>query len=798
MWKKTWLLGFLMMATALSGCDCGGGGVIGGNDAGNTMADGGGGGGNTDGGGGGNTDGGGGTDDGGTGGPTLGTLAITPTSPILAVTGSTPVTQQFKVTGTFSDGHTEDVTGQAIFSIDDTRLGLFGGGSLFTSSTDVGGISTVRARIGTTSVSTPITVRLEQKVSDSGSSGLPTDPGSKFGGAPDPDASHKPKIVYPNTGVMVPPNLGQLEIHFLPNNASTTLFELAFTSDITDVRVYLRCYLPSGVALPSGVSRGCIYTPEAKVWKFLAESNRGRQQQVKLTVRATDDSGGPVATSDPIALQFARAELKGALYYWTTSGGTGVMRYDFAGTGAQTANAVLKASNINATSISCVGCHALSRNGKKLVAEVNGQNDGRLGLVDLSTHDPSGVKNVPLAQSGVKLSNFESWNPDGTKFVGVYADSGATKYNLMIFNGDTAAFETEIANTGTKSNPANHPDWSLDGNTIAYMSMGLAGTNQRSFKGAINMVTKAGTDWSAPVTVVPSQAGKHRYYPSVAPDNSFLVYDESTCPTSGADAETDCNGDTDPSARLWAAKLQASATRVELARANQGGAMDGTETKLTNSYPKWSPFVTRGNNGDTSRLMWLTFSSSRNFGLRTTRAASGSTENTKSTLLWMAAVDPDKLAQGVDPSYPAFALPFQDLTTSNHIAQWAQYLVSNGCSTDTEACGPGVGTCCNGLQCVQKNQDPPIPCDVSGACTCQPIPTCAPSFQKCSAAQPCCDGTSCVDDSTGGACSGSSCTCKPPCSGTGQICGGSSACCDGLSCVPSSSGGSNTCQVILK
>lgn len=795
--KKTWLLGLLMVATALSGCDCGGNGGTGGNDAGNTTADGGGdgGGGNTDGGGGGNTDGGGGgTDDGGNGGATLGTLAITPTGPILAVTGSTPVTQQFKVTGTFTDGHTEDVTGQATFSIDDTRLGLFGGGSLFTSSTTVGGNSTVRARIGTTSVSTPITVRLEQKVPDSasGSSSLPTDPGSKFGGSADPDSSHKPKIVYPNNGVMVPPNLGQLEIHFLPNNASATLFELAFQNAITDVRVYLRCYLPSGFTLPSGVTRGCIYTPSDTVWKFLAESNRGGQQ-VKLTVRATDDSGtGLVATSDPIALQFARAEIKGALYYWTTSGGTGVMRYDFAGTGTQKANAVLKAGNINATSIGCVGCHALSRNGKKLVAEVNGQNDGRLGLVDLSTHDPALSKNVPLAQSGTKLSNFESWNPDGTKFVGTYADSGSTRYNLMIFNGDTAAFESEIANTGTKTNPANHPDWSLDGSAIAYMSMGLAGTNQRSYKGAINMVTaKSGGGWNDPVTVVPSQSGKNRYYPAIAPDNSFLVYNESTCP-SGSDSHTDCNGDTDPTAKLWAAKLEAGATRVELAKANVGGPLD-TRTTLTNSYPKWSPFVTRGNNGDTSRLMWVTFSSSRNYGLRVMPSATG--ENDRTTLLWMAAVDPDKVTQGVDPSYPSFALPFQDISTSNHIAQWAQYLVSNGCSTDSESCGSAGSTCCNGLQCVQKNQDPPIPCDVAGACVCQPIPTCAPSFEKCSAAQPCCDGTSCVDDSTGGACSGSSCTCKPPCSGVNQACG-TSACCDGLSCV--SGTGGNTCQVILK
>ncbi|MFE8600420.1 hypothetical protein [Archangium violaceum] len=787
MWKKTWLIGILVAATTLSGCSCGPN--PNGPDGGIT----------TDGGPNDKPDGGGNGPDGGDGGldddPTLGSLSISPTKPLITVSGSTASSQKFTVMGTFSDGHTEDVTGRATFSIDDTRLGLFLG-STFNSSTTVGGTSFVRARIGTKSVSTDITVKLDQKVPDTtaptGTTPLPANPDGRFNGAA--DASRKPQIVYPNHGVMVPPNLGQLEIHFLSGPSSNTLFELQFTNTITDVRVYLRCYLPSGFTPPSGAvpsgQRGCIYTPAENVWKFLAESNRGGLQ-VRLIVRATDDTGsGTVGISDPISIQFARAEIKGALYYWTTSGGTGVMRYDFAGTGAATATAALRASNIN-TSVSCVGCHALSRNGKKLVAEVNGQNDGRLALIDLSSFDAATDK-VNLAQSGAKLSNFESWNPDGTKFVGVYADSGTNRYTLKLFNGDTAAYEGEIAGTGTSTNPANHPDWSADGKTIAYMSMGQAGTNQRSFKGSIKMVTEKTGGWNEPVTVVPSLSGRNRFYPAIAPDSSFLVYNESVCPS--GDAHTDCNGDTDPSAKLWAAKLESNATPVELANANKGGVMDKTTTSLTNSYPKWSPFVTRGNSGDTSRLMWVTFSSSRKYGLRQPVTASG--ENPWGTLLWMAAVDPDKVGTG-DPSYTAFALPFQDINTSNHIAQWASYLVSNGCRTDLESCGSGAGTCCNGLQCVQQNQDPPIPCDVDGACLCQAIPVCKLSFEACSTASPCCEGLRCLDNATGGDCAGGSCTCTPPCSGFGQACGAVSACCDGLKCVTGTSG-SNICQPDIK
>jgi len=42
----------------------------------------------------------------------------------------------------------------------------------------------------------------------------------------------------------------------------------------------------------------------------------------------------------------------------------------------------------------------------------------------------------------------------------------------------------------------------------------------------------------------------------------------------------------------------------------------------------------------------------------------------------MTAVDPDAAALGEDPSSPAFAVPFQDITTSNHIAQWTTQVVA--------------------------------------------------------------------------------------------------------------------------
>jgi hypothetical protein len=44
-------------------------------------------------------------------------------------------------------------------------------------------------------------------------------------------------------------------------------------------------------------------------------------------------------------------------------------------------------------------------------------------------------------------------------------------------------------------------------------------------------------------------------------------------------------------------------------------------------------------------------------------------------LIWMVAVEPDKALAGEDPSSPAFAIPYQDLGTSNHIAQWTERII---------------------------------------------------------------------------------------------------------------------------
>src|SRR5262245_33860532 len=153
-------------------------------------------------------------------------ITVTPADQTLVIAGTTPATSAYKADGTFKDGHHEDITSRVFFSLADAGLGNFAGPA-FTSQTDHGGITSVRAEAGNVSGSTSLTLLFRQRGNDPASGNLPPDPGSKFGGTLDPGRA--PDLVYPNDGVLVPPNLGKLEFHFHPG-ANNTLFELSFAN----------------------------------------------------------------------------------------------------------------------------------------------------------------------------------------------------------------------------------------------------------------------------------------------------------------------------------------------------------------------------------------------------------------------------------------------------------------------------------------------------------------------------------------------------------------------------------------
>jgi hypothetical protein len=580
-------------------------------------------------------------------------ITVLPADQELVIDGTEPAISKYQAIGTYADGRTEDITDRVGFSLANGELGGFNGAD-FKSGLEFGGRTRVIAVYAGAQGDTGLTLRIKQRYSDPAAS-LPADPSAPFAGPV--DATRAPDVVYPNDGVVLPPNLGRLEVHLLPG-ANNTLFEIAFANALTDVIVYTRCVAP--------LNGGCIYTPDARVWKWIAETNRGGDD-VKIVTRGTDDSGSGVGTSSSIALAFSYANVKGGIYYWKASGGamseSAIMRFDFGSATQQTAERFVGPDKAGGK---CVGCHALSRDGTKMVAAAGGWDVEDSLFVDVGT----AARTATPAKAA-----FMAWNPDATAYVGVYAYTGTPTHNLMLFDGTSGAMTGTIDVGATAAASTSHPDWSPDGKRIVYVRTGQASedglNNQRFYGGSIQMVEQQGSGFGAPTTLVPAEVGRNRYYPSFSPDSALLAFNESTCTKAPPDRA--CNADSDPTATMFVVKPDPTAMPVALARANAPGKLD-TASALTNSWPKWAPFEFQRTQTPGSRLIWLTFSSTRSYGLR--KAPTGaSPESVSGSLLWMVAIDPDRALAGQDPSAAAFALPFQDLESSNHIAQWTKEVV---------------------------------------------------------------------------------------------------------------------------
>jgi hypothetical protein len=592
--------------------------------------------------------------------PGLTSLSISPTSATLSISFGGPAkSQQYRVTGTVN-GHSQDVTDQVGYSLSLPSIVTISGGGLATTLGMGGGVVIVTASASGVSASATLTVQYGFTGPDPGPAGqgVPSNSGTIFSTGTN-DAPRAPQLIYPNDGVLFPPNVTGIEIHFMPGN-NNTLFEVSFAGPVSTIKTFIRCQSPAGI-------NGCIYLPDPGIWSSVAISNAG-QGQVTLTVRGTDDTGSSVGNSSSFHMTFTHDSIEGALYYWTTSGKTAIMRWDFGGS-TTTSAAYLTPTNTDGST--CVGCHALAPDGSKIVASAGGQSQGHLLLWDIVNN--VALQPYPLGQK----SQFESWNADGSQFVGVYGDGTQMgPSNLMIFDGTMGTVVQTIDLGGLR---ADHPDWSKNmggANTIAFTSVDPVAktTDQRPATGGIDFIQYNGNSWGAPQTLVPQQLGNNRYYPAIAPDGNLLVYDESTCtngtPTMGQPADKSCDADTDATATIMYTSLQ-GATPIPLGHANGPGVADMGATALTNSFPKWAPFVERLD--EMNSVYWLTFSSTRQYGLRSPPAPADMDETNKGTLIWMVGISPG--IGGGDPSFSAFCLPFQDITTSNHIAQWTKYFI---------------------------------------------------------------------------------------------------------------------------
>jgi hypothetical protein len=587
----------------------------------------------------GNNGGGGGNGgSGGGSGTVVETLVVTPADAVLEVDSAGGVTQAYEV----HDKGGGDVTAKAKLYVDDGTMGSFNGAT-FTASGLAGGVTTVHAVVGDEVGSTKLTVRIKKIVI---APGAPADAPSHFGGAAGGAA---PVMVYPPDGALIPPNLNELEVQFTPP-AGATLFEVSFVGPALDLKIYTPCVT---------VGAGCGLLPDEATWKLLSHASASTTVDVGL--RSSSPSG--VGAAAARKLSFGDEDLSGGLYYWAAASGS-INRYDF-GKRGQTAEKWYTAQQSGST---CVGCHVLSRNGQRIAVGMNIPGPAQLRTLDVATRatlfdSGAGGGGFP-GMGGGSGSNFEALSPDGSRAL---VNSGANLGMIDTANGMSLG--------GSLMN-ATMPDWSADGNLVVFVRsgagcpLGLCGSQPGVSMGTLLVAPVNGNAFGAETTIL--TGGGNNYYPSFAPDGKWVAFN-----------------------RAAADSYDAVDAKVMVVAAAGGSAIDLTAVNASagNSWPKFAPFVQKFQG---EPVFWLTFSSRRDYGLRLQQSTTA--RDMQIAQLWMVAVSPKRLAAG-DGGYPAFWLPFQDLKTGNHIAQWTEKVERAPCSaTDTSNCRPDE--MCVGNECV--------------------------------------------------------------------------------------------------
>lgn len=590
----------------------------------------------------------------------LATIEVTPASAEL-VGGDVNQSQAFTATGRFKDGSTRDLSSVVSWKVAVPNL-LVMNGATATPTGARGGDTTLTASVGPAAGTANVRVKWVKTVLAPGADAAAK---AKFDNAA-VDGALAPTLAYPLADALVPPNLPPMEIQWKPA-AGTTVFDVSFASATIDLHVITPCNA-------IGATGGCGLALDKTTWSSVTSTLAG-EDPADVVVRGAGATPGKIGASAKSAIQLAKDDIKGGLYYFNTLAvGTtkpGIYRYDFAT--AQVGPFY--------TAGQCAGCHALSKDGTKMLAPIctDARGCGRpmqLAVVDVAT------KQVVTPAYPVGDSDTQTWTPDNKFYVTTPTcatisptppGACATNANGVMSLID-AATNAKVGNVPAGAG-AMYPSFSNDGKKLVYARGG-------SFKGPLGIqrsslflldfdASQSSPAWGVEKALLTAGAAdyENNYHPSFSPDDQWVLFTRSNCQAGDDPNVADINANVCDSYNDYTAKTfvipAAGGTPVEMKRANGEG-------RNTVSWPKWAPFKSTYKGGD---VFWYTVSSVRDYGFRALHTRAGANPAGGVQQLWLVGFDPKKAQAGADPSFAPVWLPFQDVTSSNHIGQWTEAII---------------------------------------------------------------------------------------------------------------------------
>lgn len=524
------------------------------------------------------------------------TLRIEPAAVNATVVDGNAIAQAYRTYMTQPDGSEIDVTAQTSFSLADARFGAFDAATLRMTG---GGAGPTRVIARADGVTTTGNVEVHVRSTELGV-GVTSDMAKMFQTAIT-GTNCGAEVVYPSEGTTAMANLGRLDVHW--DGGTADMFEVRVSNEWVERTIYTRAM---GAAV-DGTSWQPFATSKDRATIQLA----GMQAAAPLTK----------CVAQVRTIRLTDSEVTGAVYYNETNGSSGtLMRHEMSDSAA-----AAPAFADGAQPATCVGCHAISRDGARMAMTLDGAS-GRGAVVDLVEG-----RTMPMGSATQRWSSA-TFTPDGNQLLAV--DGGRMK----LFDVETGTLVRTYETAYVTGNPEISPDGmhlvTVEAPEGADWQFAQAEVVVRSFNAD-------GGDISDAHVVLPYADGVQSYYPSWSPDGRWL-------------AVTRASGSSyaNQSAEVFVVSADGSQGPYRIS-GGEGG-----------SWARWMPFETKL---DGEKMYFLSFTSTRAFGRQ---LAAGHEQ------LWIAPFFPLHANENVGPiSGPAFRAPWQSLSAENHNAQWATGIV---------------------------------------------------------------------------------------------------------------------------
>jgi hypothetical protein len=357
-------------------------------------------------------------------------IRIEPADAKVSVINGAPVAQSFTAILLDDEGGERDVTDEATFSLRDARYGSVDHATV-TVNGQGAGPTRVIARYGNLTSDAGLTVYVKQTIVDPD-----LDPGTpqRFDNAIE-DAALVPTLSYPLEGSLLPPNLGQFDVHWRQPLAN--VFEIKIANTYIDIKRYTNGDDPSQ-------PHWTVLEPAQ--WYPIASSREQLALEVSGMIAAQPTKKGRSPTRK---VDVTNEDALGGIYYWTTSGLPGIWRYDM----SKPSVAPKPYFADDQRPSTCMGCHTLSRDGSKIAMTFLENGVFRGTVFNVASRQPL----IPFDGVTQPALNWEfaTFNAQATKLVSV---EGSQLHLRSVNGGALLAGPLPTAAGGMATHPEISPN----------------------------------------------------------------------------------------------------------------------------------------------------------------------------------------------------------------------------------------------------------------------------------------------------------------------------------------------------